>query len=64
MAELGGFSLHAVELPGMGLTRRVPYRTEGLRRLAADFLDQVIEPSDWAGPRSSRNPWVTCGRSG
>jgi pimeloyl-ACP methyl ester carboxylesterase len=43
MAELSGFSLHAVELPGMGLTRRAPYTTEGLGRLAVDFLDQVIE---------------------
>lgn len=43
MAELGGFTLHAVELPGMGLTRRAPRTTGGLRRLAVDFLDQVIE---------------------
>lgn len=43
MAELGGFTLHVVELPGMGLTSRPPYTTEGLRTLAVDFLDQVVD---------------------
>ena len=43
MAELGGFTLYAVDLPGMGLTSRVPYTTQGLRTLAVDFLDQVVD---------------------
>jgi len=43
MAELTGFTLYAVDLPGMGLTSRAPYATEGLRTLAVDFLDQVVD---------------------
>jgi pimeloyl-ACP methyl ester carboxylesterase len=43
MAELSGFTLYAVDLPGMGLTSRVPYATEGLRTLAVNFLDQVVD---------------------
>ena len=43
MAELTGFTLYAVDPPGMGLTTRVPYTTEGLRTLAVEFLDQVVE---------------------
>ena len=43
MAELSGFTLYAVDLPGMGLTSRVPYTTDGLRSLAVDFLDQVVD---------------------
>ena len=43
MAELTGFTLFAVDLPGMGLTTRVPYDTEGLRAFAVEFLDQVVD---------------------
>ena len=43
MAELSGFTLYVVDLPGMGLTSRVPYTTDGLRTLAVEFLDQVVE---------------------
>jgi pimeloyl-ACP methyl ester carboxylesterase len=43
MAELTGFRLYAVDLPGMGLTSRVPYATRELRTLAVDFLDQVVD---------------------
>jgi 2-hydroxy-6-oxonona-2,4-dienedioate hydrolase len=43
MAELTGFTLYAVDLPGMGLTRRAPYATDELRTFAVDFLDQVVD---------------------
>ena len=43
MAELPGFTLYVVDLPGMGLTSRVPYASEGLRSFAVEFLDQVVE---------------------
>ena len=43
MAELTGFTFYAVDLPGMGLTTRASYSTEGLRTLAVEFLDQVVE---------------------
>jgi pimeloyl-ACP methyl ester carboxylesterase len=43
MAELSGFTLHVVDLPGMGLTTRVPYSTDGLRTMAVDFLEQVVD---------------------
>ena len=43
MAELTDFTLYAVDLPGMGLSRRAPYATNELRTLAVDFLDQVVD---------------------
>ncbi|MPZ73084.1 MAG: alpha/beta fold hydrolase [Nitriliruptorales bacterium] len=42
MAQLTGFTLYAVDLPGMGLTDPAPYTTETLRALGVDFLDQVV----------------------
>jgi pimeloyl-ACP methyl ester carboxylesterase len=43
MARLGGFRLHAVDRPAFGLTPAVKHRTETLRRLAVDFLEQVLD---------------------
>jgi pimeloyl-ACP methyl ester carboxylesterase len=43
MAELGGYTLYAVDLPGQGLTDRVPYSAGTLRRTAVSFLDEVMD---------------------
>ncbi|MGH9228121.1 MAG: alpha/beta fold hydrolase [Acidimicrobiales bacterium] len=41
MAKLQGYRLHAVDLPGLGLTDPVRYSTVTLRSCAVEFLDQV-----------------------
>ena len=41
MAELTGFRLHAVDLPGLGLTSPTSFTTANLRRMAVAFLDEV-----------------------
>lgn len=43
MAELTGFTLHAVDLPGMGLTDPAAYTTRTLRSMGVAFLVQVID---------------------
>ena len=43
MAELGGYTLYAVDLPGQGLTDRTPYSSNKLRRTAVAFLEQVMD---------------------
>ncbi len=42
MAALGGFRLHAVELPGHGLSDAGDYRTGGLRPFAQSLLLDVV----------------------
>jgi pimeloyl-ACP methyl ester carboxylesterase len=41
MAELGGFTLHAVDLPGLGVTGPAAFSAITVRSFAVDFLDQV-----------------------
>lgn len=43
MAQLDGFTLYAVDLPGWGLTDATPYTTRNLRSLAVTFLQQVLD---------------------
>lgn len=43
MAEMGGFTLYAVDLPGHGLTDRHQYRTATLRADGSNFLRQVLD---------------------
>jgi pimeloyl-ACP methyl ester carboxylesterase len=43
MARLPGRRLHAVELPGFGLTDPVEYRADTLRRTACDHLAGVLD---------------------
>jgi pimeloyl-ACP methyl ester carboxylesterase len=43
MAELNGFTLYAVDLPGMGLTDPATYTTETLRSMSVAFLDQILD---------------------
>ncbi len=43
MARLAGFTLLAVDPPGHGLSGSAPYRTATIRRLAIDFLTQVMD---------------------
>lgn len=50
MAQLEGFTLYAVDLPGFGLTDPVRYTTEGLRTLAVSFLEQVLDGLDLNQP--------------
>ena len=42
MAELDGFRLYAVDLPGLGLTDTATYSSATLRSFSVDFLDQVL----------------------
>jgi pimeloyl-ACP methyl ester carboxylesterase len=42
MAELEGFTLHAVDLPGLGLTDTATYSSATFRSFSVDFLDQVL----------------------
>lgn len=41
MAEINGYRLHAIDLPGYGLTDTTPGFTENLRSSAVSFLDDV-----------------------
>lgn len=43
MGQLGGFRLHAVDRPCFGLTGRASHTTATIRRLAVDFLEQVLD---------------------
>ena len=43
MAELGGFSLYAVDRPCFGLTGNVQHTTETFRGVAVAFLEQVLD---------------------
>jgi pimeloyl-ACP methyl ester carboxylesterase len=43
MAELGGFTVYAVDRPCFGLTAPARHTTATIRTLAVDFLDQVLE---------------------
>ncbi len=43
MARLQGYTLHAVELPGFGLTEPVAYRAGTVRRTAVDYLSGVLD---------------------
>jgi pimeloyl-ACP methyl ester carboxylesterase len=43
MSHLNGFSLHAVDLPGFGLTDAFTFRTETVRPTAVAFLEQVLD---------------------
>jgi len=43
MGELDGVALHAVDRPSFGLTGRGDYETATFRRLAVDFLEQVLD---------------------
>lgn len=42
MAELDEFTLHAVDLPGLGLTDTATYSSDTLRSFSVSFLDQVL----------------------
>jgi pimeloyl-ACP methyl ester carboxylesterase len=54
MAELPGRTLHAVELPGFGLTDPAPYRPDTIRRTAVDHLAGVLDALELG-----RSPFVT-----
>lgn len=43
MARLPGHTLHAIELPGFGLTEPVTYRPDTVRRTAVDYLSGVLD---------------------
>ena len=43
MAELDGYTLFAVDLPGQGPSDRVSYSTGTMRRSAVSFLDEVLD---------------------
>lgn len=42
MAHLHGFTVHAVDLPGLGLSAPPDYRPETFRRLAVTFVDELL----------------------
>jgi pimeloyl-ACP methyl ester carboxylesterase len=50
MAGLEGFELYAVDRPCFGLTGTAEHTTGTFRRLAVDFLEQVIDALDIARP--------------
>lgn len=43
MARLGGFRLHALDLPGYGLTDPLPGLADDLRSSAVRFLDEAVQ---------------------
>lgn len=43
MAQLDGFTLYAVDLPGYGLTDTTPNLTDDFRSTAVRFLDEVLD---------------------
>lgn len=46
MARLPGYRLHAVDLPGFGLTNAVRYQPATYRATAVAFLDEVLDAID------------------
>lgn len=50
MAELEGFTLLAVDLPGFGLSDPMPYATATLRSAGAAFLEQLLDAFGLAAP--------------
>jgi pimeloyl-ACP methyl ester carboxylesterase len=50
MAELTGFSLYAVDLPGLGLTKPTAYSSETVRAFSGRFLDQLATGLDLDRP--------------
>jgi pimeloyl-ACP methyl ester carboxylesterase len=50
MAGLDGFSLYAVDRPCFGLTGHAEHRAATLRKLAADFLEQVLDALELERP--------------
>jgi pimeloyl-ACP methyl ester carboxylesterase len=50
MAGLEGFTLYAVDRPCFGLTGRAEHTSATFRRLAVDFLEQVIDALEIARP--------------
>lgn len=51
MAELGGFTLYAVDRPCFGLTGYARHTTESLRSLAVSFLTEVLDALELERPR-------------
>lgn len=43
MAELDGFTMYAVDLPGHGASAPGPYRTAGLRELGTAFVSDLLD---------------------
>jgi pimeloyl-ACP methyl ester carboxylesterase len=50
MAELTGYTFYAVDRPCFGLTGRSDYTTANFRKLAVDFLEQVLDGLGLARP--------------
>lgn len=50
MAELGGFSLYAVDRPCFGLTGSAEHRAATFRSLAVEFLEQVLDALELERP--------------
>lgn len=50
MAQLGGFTLYAVDRPGCGLTGPLPVTTATVRPVAVRFLEQVLDALDLERP--------------
>ena len=50
MAELTGFSLYAVDLPGLGLTTPTAYSWQTVRAFSGRFLDQLATGLDLERP--------------
>jgi pimeloyl-ACP methyl ester carboxylesterase len=50
MAELTGFSLYAVDLPGLGLTKPTAYSWQTVRAFSGRFLDQLATGLDLERP--------------
>ena len=63
MAQLTGYTLHAVDLPGFGLTDPVAYRPATMRSTVVDFLAQVLDGLDLGRTRfvtsSQGSLWTT-----
>lgn len=63
MAELGGFTLYAVDRPGCGLTGPLPVTTATVRPVAVGFLEQVLDALELERPAFVANSmgslWTT-----
>lgn len=46
MAQLSGFTLHAVDLPGQGLTDATPYSPKDIHKTGVSFLKEVMDALD------------------
>ncbi len=64
VADLAGYRLHLVELPGHGLSGPAAYRPGAVRSHSLDLMDGLFDALGLATAPSWATRWAGCSRSG